>query len=305
VAGYNAAMPIPLNDPIIVAPSPTPFRDDDAVDYGAIERNVRRWLATPLSGFVLNSENGEEAFLAESERLEVVRTVHRACAGQKFIIGGIDNPSVTETLRSAEALVQVGAEMIRVRIPRLTRNVRQYFEQIVPRITVPVVIIHQPAPGTFLGGPASIALPAELIGELVTMENVFGYITSSDIRFESRVRTFVPAEKRFWACNGSLLLAGAVIGADGACMMLGNVAPRQCRDLVQLVIDRKLAEAQALQRRLLDADWQILSRGAAGLKAALHLLGFEAGNPRAPSSPCTAAEVELIRQSLRQAGLLE
>jgi 4-hydroxy-tetrahydrodipicolinate synthase len=233
-----------------------------------------------------------------------VRTVHRACAGQKFIIGGIDDPSVTETLRSADALVQVGAEMIRVRIPRLTTNVRQYFEQVVPRISVPVVIIHQPAPGTFLGGPASIAMPAEMIGELVAMENVFGYITSSDIRFESRVRAFVPAEKKFWACNGSLLLAGAVIGANGACMMLGNVAPRQCCDVLQLVMDHKLAEAQRLQGRLLEADWQILSRGAAGLKAALGLLGFKVGNPRAPQSPCTIAEVELIRRALREAGLL-
>ena len=297
-------MPVPVQDPIVVAPSPTPFGNDDAVDHGTIERNVRRWRDTPLSGFVLNSENGEEAFLSEQERLEIVRTVHRACAGQKFIIGGIDNPSVTETLRSAESLVQVGAEMIRVRIPRLTTNVRQYFEQVVPRISVPVVIIHQPAPGTFLGGPASIAMPAELIGELVAMENVFGYITSSDLRFESRVRTFVPAEKRFWACNGSLLLAGAVIGANGACMMLGNVAPKQCCDILQFVMDYKLAEAQRLQGRLLEADWQILSRGAAGLKAALSLLGFSAGIPRAPTSPCTAAEVELIGKALRQAGLL-
>jgi hypothetical protein len=64
-------MSIPSHDPIVVAPSPTPFRDDDSVDYEAIERNVRRWLDTPLSGFVLNSENGEEAFLSERERLEM------------------------------------------------------------------------------------------------------------------------------------------------------------------------------------------------------------------------------------------
>ena len=56
-------MALPQQDPIIVAPSPTPFRHDDKVDFAAIEQNVARWLKTPLSGFVLNSENGEEAFL--------------------------------------------------------------------------------------------------------------------------------------------------------------------------------------------------------------------------------------------------
>jgi dihydrodipicolinate synthase/N-acetylneuraminate lyase len=297
-------MPVPREDPIIVAPSPTPFRDDDAVDYGAIERNVGRWLDTPLSGFVLNSENGEEAFLSEHERLQIVRTVHRAAGARKLIIAGVDNPSVTETLRHAEALVAVGAEVIRVRIPRLTTNVRGYFEQVVPRVSVPVIIIHQPAPGTFLGGPASLAVPAELIGEVVAMENVFGYITSAEIRFESCVRTFVPAGKRFWAANGSLLLPGVAIGSNGACMMLGNVAPQQCLDVVRLAMAAKWTEAQALQARLLDADWQILARGAAGLKAALNLLGYESGVPRAPQVSCNRVETEQIRQSMRQAGLI-
>lgn len=298
-------MPVPTKDPIVVAPSPTPFREDDSVDYRAIERNVRRWLDTHLSGFVLNSENGEEAFLSEEERLEIVRTVHRACDGRKFIVAGVDNPSVTETLRTAEELVEVGAELIRVRIPRLTGNVRRYFEQVIPRIAVPVVIIHQPAPGTFLSGSAPIAASAELIGELVAMENVFGYIASADIRFESHVRAFAPANKRFWIGNGSLLLPGAAIGSNGGCMMLANVAPQHCQDVLRFVMDRKLPEAQALQTRLLDADWQILSRGAAGLKAALNLLGYETGVPRSPQSPCTAAETERIQLALRRAGLLE
>lgn len=143
-------MPAPSEDPIIVAPSPTPFAEDDSVDYGAIERNVERWLATPLAGFQLNSENGEESFLSEEERLEIVRTVYRVCAGKKTIIGGIDSPSVTDTLRLAERLVDAGADLLRLRIPRLPPNVRGYFEQVVPRAPVPVVINHQMAPGMFL-----------------------------------------------------------------------------------------------------------------------------------------------------------
>ena len=88
-------MPIPSSNPIVVAPSPTPFKADDSVDYAAIERNVEKWIKTPLSGFVLNSENGEEQFLSEAERLEIVRTVNNARNGEKFIVGGVDSSSVT------------------------------------------------------------------------------------------------------------------------------------------------------------------------------------------------------------------
>ena len=67
-------------------------------------------MDTPLSGFVLNSENGEEQFLSEDERLDVVRTVNNARSGQKFIIGGVDSSSVTDSIRTAEALVEAEVE---------------------------------------------------------------------------------------------------------------------------------------------------------------------------------------------------
>lgn len=290
--------------PLVVAPSPTPFREDETVDHAAIERNVARWLETPLSGFVLNSENGEESFLSEQERLAVVRTVHAAVAGQRLLIAGVDCPSVTETLRLAETFAGAGATLVRIRIPRLA-DVRRYFEQVIPRAPAPVIIIHQMAPGTFLSGPTGVGAAAELIGELVARDNVFGYIASADLRFEARVRTFVPAHKQFWTGNGSLLLPGAVLGANGACMMLGNVAPTQCCELLHLIQEDRLSEAMRLQTSLLEADWQILSRGAAGLKAALNLLGFDAGQPRLPAVPCSPDEVELIRRGLRIAGCVE
>lgn len=297
-------MTIPTDDPIVVAPMPTPFTADDNVDFSAIEGNVQRWLKTPLSGFVLNSENGEEAFLSEAERLEIVRTVQRARAGEKFIVGGVDNPSVSETLRLADALVDAGAEMIRVRIPRLTENVRGYFEQVIPRCPAPVVVIHQMAPGRFLQHATSLGAPAELIGQFMSMDNAFGYITSDNLRFEARVRKFVPPQKRFWAPNGSLLLAEASVGANGACLMFGNVLPQACLDILRLAAEGDLRQAQAIQTSILEADFQILSRGAAGIKAALNLLGFRTGAPRSPSPPCDAEAVAEIRQALKQAGLV-
>ncbi len=283
---------------------PTPFRGDDTVDHDAIERNVGRWLETPLSGFVLNSENGEESFLSEPERLEIVRTVQRSLGGRKFIIGGIDSPSVTESLRIGEALVDAGAELLRIRIPRLTANVRGYFEQVIPRAAAPVVIIHQTEPGRFLSRSTPIGAPAELIGQLVGMDNVFGYISSDNLRFESRVRTLIGPDKRFWTPNGILLLPGAAIGANGACMMLGNVLPRDCMNVLQLAMAGELGEAQAVQTRILEADWHILSHGAAGVKAALNLLGYECGAPRAPTPACDPADVERIRAALQAAGIL-
>ena len=288
----------------VVAPTPTPFRADDSIDFVALQRNVDRWLATPLCGLVVNSENGEEAFLSETEKLQIVQSVSQVCGDEKLLIAGIDCPSITDTLRLAEAFVAAGAHRIRLRIPRLTDNVEGYLRQMIPRCPVPVLVINQPAPGMFLSTSAAGNATAEMIGSVAAMDNVDGYIASADMRFEARVRTFVPTEKHFWTGNGSLLLAGSVIGANGACLMLGNIAPRECIEVLRLASEGHLAEAKSIQDRLHEPDWQILSRRAAGLKAALNLLGFDAGVPRMPSLPCSADDIAAIRTSMVSAGLL-
>ena len=297
-------MPIPINNPIVVAPSPTPFKGDDSVDHAAIERNVEKWLKTSLSGFVLNSENGEEEMLSEAERLEIVRTVNDARNGEKFIVAGVDSSSVTESVRTAEALVGAGAEMVRIRIPRLTKNVTGYFEQVVPRVPVPVVIIHQMAPGQFAGGVAPVGAEPEVIGRLIDIDNVFGYIASGNVRFEARVRGFVTDEKPFWLGNGSLLLAMSAIGANGACLMFGNVAPAECLAIISSVMEGDLAAAQEVQSRCTEADYQILSHGPAGIKAALDILGYEGGAPRLPNPGVSDEERGVIRSAMQVAGLV-
>jgi 4-hydroxy-2-oxoglutarate aldolase len=297
-------MPIPENNPIVVAPSPTPFKPDDSIDHDAIEKNVTKWLDTPLSGFVLNSENGEEQFLSEDERLDIVRTVNNARSGQKFIIGGVDSSSVTDSIRTAEALVEAGAEMIRIRIPRLTSNVSEYFANVVPRVPVPVVVIHQMAPGRFAGGEAPIGAEPEVIGYLVDMDNVFGYIASGNVRFETRVRQSVTTNKPFWLGNGLLLLSMSVIGCNGACLMFGNIAPAECHKIISSVMDGDLSTAQEIQSRCVDADYEILSRGAAGIKAALDILGYQGGAPRLPNSSATDEDRQIIRKAMKQAGLV-
>jgi 4-hydroxy-2-oxoglutarate aldolase len=290
--------------PVVVAPTPTPFAKDDGIDFEALQRNIDRWIRTPLSGFVLNSENGEEAFLSEDEKLQIVRSVKQVCGNEKLLIAGIDSPSLTDTLRLAETFAEAGASHIRLRIPRLTDNLADYLQHAISRCPIPVYIINQPAPGMFLSSTAPRNITAELIGNVTAMDNVAGYIASADLRFEARVRTFVPAQKHFWTGNGSLLLAGAAIGADGACLMLGNVAPQECIDILKLALHGETVEAKTIQDRLHEVDWQILSRRSAGLKAALQLLGFDAGVPRAPTSACSPDDVEIVRQAMVSAGLL-
>ena len=291
-------MAVPWVDPIIVAPTPTPFDEWGAdVDYDALERNIERWLRTPLSGFVLTTANGEELALSEHERVGIVRVVAAAAhEGERFTIAGIDNPSTWGTLRLADRYASAGADMVRVRVPRGFSDsaVMAYFEEVTRQAPRPVVIIHQ----TFSGTPAA---SPETLGAVCALDNVFGYITDHDIRFESYVRPLVLNSRRFWICNGGLLAYGALMGATGACMWLGNVAPGLCRDIMALGLQGQFAETRPLQARASMLDRVIIKHGVAGVKAALDALGFEGMTPRAPLEAIGHAGSVEIRDALAAA----
>ena len=286
--------------PIIVAPTPTPFRSDGVVDLDGMSRNIAKWLETTLSGFVLNTENGEESFLSDAERADLIRVTHEA-RGDRLLVAGVDHPSTLETLRRAEQYIALGANMIRLRIPRMTDRLDDYFSEVLPRMPAPTILIHQMAPGMFLSNATQPAGSPEQIGGWVSMPNVEGYIASADLRFETRVRRFVPRDRQFWIGNGAIVLAGILLGANGGCMMLANLFPDQVRSIFDRSATGDLKQAHAIQQRLFDVDWEILSRRVAGIKAALVSRGFEMGEPRSPQSACNAESVRQIVAAIEAA----
>jgi 4-hydroxy-tetrahydrodipicolinate synthase len=288
---------------VVVAPTPMPLHEDDSIDHDKLARNIEKWLKTPLGGFVVGSAGGEEYFLSEDERVAAVRTVARANGGKKLVIGGLDNPSTTETLRLAGMMAEAGADMVRVRIPQTasggnTGSAAPYFEEVTRNSPLPVVVIHQ----TWQTG--GFAATPEEIGQICSMDNVVAYIFWHNIRFESYVRSFVPSRVKFWTPNGSLLLPGVLIGADGACCFFANWGPDIAVEIMQLGLARRFKEAQELQRKVIWADFLGMKHGVAALKAGLNMLGYETTVPRRPTMSLGAREAEELRRAFVEAGLL-
>lgn len=309
--GYNMLTPtkmkqcmtIPVQDPIVNIPIVTPFDERDRVDHDALARNVERWQTTPAVGLLVGSQSGEEWTLSEEEKLGIAHTVDSVLHESRFLMGGIDCPSVTETLRRGEAFANVGAELVRIRFPRDPSIIVPYFEQVLARCPVPVLLMHQCEPARF-GGAAPPAAPPDILASIADMDNVFGYVTDHDVRFESRVRRRIKTDRRFWICNGSLMLHGTLIGCNGTTTAFANIWPAALDELLRLGMSGRYEEAKELQESVQKIDEVMLPHMAAGIKAALSLLGFEGMRPRTPTPTMPEAEVSLLESLMRECGLL-
>lgn len=291
------------SDPIVNIPIVIPFGENDQIDHDALSRNMERWLRTPATSFLVGSQTGEEWYLSEDEKLAAVRTVRDTLGERHVLLGGIDCPSVTETLRRADAFAEAGAKMVRIRFPRGESTVESYFRQVLARCPVPVLLMHQPEPVSFglAGRPAA---SPEVLAAIANMDNVFGYVTDHDLRFEARVRDLVSPQKRFWICNGSIILQGTLIGCNGTTTAFSNIWPEALHQLLKLGMEGRFAEAMPLQKHIQNIDAIMLPWLAAGVKASLQLLGFEGMRPRNPTAPMPAEEVSKLEKAMHAAGLL-
>ena len=291
--------------PILVAPMPTPFTSDDKVDLKSIESNAIKWLNTEISGFVLGTENGEETLLSSEEKLDIFKVVSKIHKGKKTIIAGVDNPSISGTLKESEKYAEFGADIIRIRIPRRRNTIDKYFDEVLKNISMPVLIIHQMSPGGFDSSMTTEGADPDQIGRFCDHENVFGYIASHLVRFEMMTRKYVNKTKQFWVPNAMLMPTMSLEGANGGCFMLGNIAPKICKEIIKLGLNNEFTQSKKLNDNLVDLDWNILSRGAAGIKYALDLMGFKGGDPRKPQTILNENDKKAIRQSFEKAGIKE
>ena len=163
--------------------------------------------------------------------------------------------------------------------------------------------MHQCNPASF-GIAAAPAGSPELLGDVANRENVFGYVTDHDVRFEARVRRCVRDDRRFWICNGSLILHGTLIGCNGTTTAFSNIWPDAMDKLLRLGMAGQYAEAMELQEHVQKIDAVMLPYLAAGIKASLKLLGFEGMRPRSPGRTITPEDQALIESTMRDAGLL-
>jgi 4-hydroxy-2-oxoglutarate aldolase len=282
----------------ILAPVVTPF-NGDRLDLGAFSANLVKYGETPLTGLVVLGSNGEAALLNDTESDAVLATARAAMPTGKTFVAGTGRESTSGTIAACRRAADAGADAVLVRTPsffkaRMTKDVFvRHYEAVADASPVPVLLYNVTV---FTG----VTLPGDAVSALARHENIVGLKDSgSDLAI---VADFIArGGDGFVVLSGSAptLYPSLCLGAGGAVLAVAGVAPGLCAGIYDLVQRGRHDEALALQRRLTPLAEAVGSRfGVPGLKAALDMLGYTGGDPRAPLLPASAEARAAIRELL-------
>jgi 4-hydroxy-2-oxoglutarate aldolase len=285
----------------VFAPLPTPFDAADCVDLARLKAALARWVAKPITGFVVLGSNGEAVLLDEHECDRVIATARDLVPrGRPFIVG-TGRESTQAAVRATRRAAELGADAVLVRTPgffktQMTNDafVRHY-TAVADASPVPVLLYNF----TALTG---VNLSPVAVSRLASHPNIAGMKESGgDVAQIADLVSGTPDTFGVLAGTTSTFYAALCVGAVGGILALASVVPEACMKLFELARTGHHLEARAMQRRLVPLA-RLLgpTYGVPGLKAALAIVGCDVGVPRAPLAPVQAAGVAALKEVLAQ-----
>ncbi|MEK6285054.1 MAG: dihydrodipicolinate synthase family protein [Acidobacteriota bacterium] len=294
--------PINLNG--ILPPITTPFNQRGDVDYAALSSNIARYNETGLVGYVALGSNGEAVHLNADERRTVIETLKRAATSTHTIIAGVNELSTRAAIEAARAAADCGADAVLVITPYFYKSsmtqeaLGRHFTEVADHSPIPVLIYNVPQNTGVVIEPATIAA-------LGAHEKIIGVKDSAgNMGAMSETIRRAPEGFAVMVGNGGIVYPSLTMGATGAILGVACAAPRACVELYAAVDSGDHARARELQHRLAPLS-HIVTAGLSvpGLKAAMDMLGYASGLPRAPLNPVSNSHREQIKAVIRETGL--
>jgi 4-hydroxy-tetrahydrodipicolinate synthase len=283
----------------------TPFNDRLEVDVKSLKKQIDYIIDDCKATMIVAAgvETQEYTYLSMEARKSLIRQTIECVEERAPVMVGVSHASVHTSVELAQFAERFGAKAIQALAPLRpfagapTRDdLVAYYEMIGAGTSLPITLYLNPGPGADVSVPDTIALSKlpciKYIKESSRdMTRVGRLIVEIDLAGHARYFTTM-----------QMLLPTLMLGGSGATM-----PPPGC-EIARAIIDacaagdfRKAAEAQK-DFTLFPARW--MHRGLApAMKAAMKLIGLDAGAPYPPYQALTPEEMQGMEQVFRKSTL--
>jgi 4-hydroxy-tetrahydrodipicolinate synthase len=270
----------------------TPFDAHGEVNQEAAVALARHLLSNGSHGLVLAGTTGEGATLTDDELVRLVELVVEEVGSQGAMVAGAGSNDTRHAAELTERVVEAGAEAVLSVTPYYVkpnrRGIIRHFEEVARAAGgTPVILYNIPGRTAVNMGPGLLAELAQIDGIAAVKQ-----ANSPELQPIDGLAVLAGNDDIYGAC----LDMG---GAGGICVASHIVGPEMRR-----MYDEPGARS-AIDASLRDVfETMFITSNPTPLKAALNLLGHEAGTLRLPMVEADEAETAAVRAMLERHGLL-
>jgi 4-hydroxy-tetrahydrodipicolinate synthase len=269
----------------------TPFDERNRVNEEAFVALMRHLAEHGSDGFVVAGTTGEASTLTDEEQLGLIGLAVAERPEGKTVIAGTGTNDTRHAVHLTERASELGADAVLSVTPYYNRpsprGLVRHYQAVASATDKPTLLYNIPS-------RTGTNIPPELLAELAEIENVTG------------VKQANPDELQqidgldLYAGDDASFLRTLELGGAGVISVASHIVGDEMRRMVDEPENR--AEIDASLQDVYSTLF--LTSNPTCTKAALNLLGYDAGGLRLPLVEATAEEAAAVREMLERHGLL-
>jgi len=281
----------------------TPMRADGAIDERGFASFIDWQIQQGTHGIVPVGTTGESPTLSHDEHKRVVEIAVEVARGRVPVIAGAGSNSTAEAVGLAQYAKSVGADAVMVVTPYYNKpsqeGLYRHYTAVADAAALPLIIYNIPSRSV-------IDMTPETMARLAKHPNIVG-VKDATANLARPLHTRRTCGPDFIQLSGEdhTVLPFLAAGGHGCISVTANVAPRACADIHQAWAEGRVAEAMAIQDRLLGLhDAMFCESNPVPVKFAASLLGLTHAHCRLPLAPISETAQARVRAAMAEAGLL-
>jgi 4-hydroxy-tetrahydrodipicolinate synthase len=281
----------------------TPMREDGTVDEKAFAEFVDWQIKEGTQAVVPVGTTGESPTLSHDEHRRVVKIAVEVARGRVPVIAGAGSNCTEEAITLTRHAKEAGADAALIVTPYYNKPTQEgmflHYSAIADAVDLPIIIYNIP--------PRSVVdMSVETMARLAKHRNIIG-VKDATANLVRPLHTRRACGEAFCQLSGEdhTALAFNAAGGVGCISVTANVAPRLCSEMQTAWAEGRLADAMALQNRLVPLHDALFSETSPGpVKYAASLLGKTSERCRLPLAPLMGPTRERVKAAMAEVGLL-
>lgn len=284
----------------------TPFNADGSINYEAGADFADWLLANGSDGLVVEGSTGEAATMDMDEKIKFMQTIVARVNGRAKIVAGAGTNCTASTIDLVKKMEACGVDGVLVVGPYYNKPTQegyyQHFAAVAKATKLPIIVYNVPGRTGGNIAPETVARLAADFSNIVAIKEAAGNVAQT-----AELYRVIPEDFSIYSGDDGLILPFLSVGACGLISVLANVNGNILQQLMQAYSEGRVKDAADLNKVMVPlAKAMFIESNPIPIKAAVtKVTGIEAGAPRLPLTPISAAAEAKLDAALKAAGMIK
>ena len=282
----------------------TPMKENLEINYDKLDEMLEEQIAGGTDAIIICGTTGESATMTEEEHSEAIRFTVERVKHRVPVIAGTGSNSTATAVQLSKGAMEDGADALLLVTPyynKATQNgLIAHYTKICTEAPLPAILYNVPSRTGCSIQPKTLAHLVKNVDSIAGVKEASGNIGNV-----AEIMHLCDGNIDLYSGNDDQVVPLLSLGGIGVISVLSNVAPKYVHDMVMKYLDGDVKGSAKMQLDAIPLCSALFCEvNPIPVKAALNMMGKNVGSLRAPLTEMEDAHKEVLRQAMKDFGLL-